>query len=122
MSPLSSDCPCKSSSWFKRSVTALPEGVNPVCSCCCTWRMKAAASFRRMLFLCTAASALSACGSIPPLHADGSYLTTQHGTARFRDALKGAQEYCGSRGLGVRHLGTDTPGLSISRFECVGPQ
>lgn len=62
---------------------------------------------------------LAGCGTYPPTHVDGNFVTTQHGTERFADALKGAAEYCAGRGLGVRHLGTDTPGRSISRFECV---
>lgn len=75
-----------------------------------------------MLFSLLAASLLSGCGSIPPTHSSGRYLTTQHGTARFPDALQGAAEYCAKLGLGVRHLGTDTPAMAISRFECVEPR
>ena len=62
---------------------------------------------------------LCGCGSIPPTSATGPHITTQHGTARFQDALAGAQEYCARRGQGVRHLGTDMAGMAISRFECV---
>lgn len=62
---------------------------------------------------------LAGCGSIPPSTASGNYITTEHGTARFQDALAGAQEYCAQRGMGVRHLGTDIAYMAISRFECV---
>ena len=86
---------------------------------CCTWPRKAAARFLRTSSCFLFASLLSGCGAIPPLHSEGRYLTTQHGTARFRDAMQGAVEYCAQRGMSVRHLGTDTPRLSISRFECI---
>jgi hypothetical protein len=63
---------------------------------------------------------LAACGPIQP-YASGNNLVSQHGTARFGDALAGAAQHCASRGMGVKSLGTDTPphGLSVSRFECV---
>lgn len=58
-------------------------------------------------------------GPIGPTQASGNYVTTEHGTARFSDALAGAAEYCARRGMGVRHLGTDSPYTAVSRFECV---
>lgn len=62
---------------------------------------------------------LAGCGTIQPTTASGRYITTEHGTARFGDALQGAKEYCARRGMGVRHLGTDRAYMAISRFECV---
>lgn len=62
---------------------------------------------------------LAACGSYKPTTATGNFLSIEHGTARFADAAKGAEEYCAARGLGVKHLGTDSEYRSVSRFECI---
>lgn len=64
---------------------------------------------------------LAGCGAIPPSSSSGRFITTQHGSARFMDAMQGATEHCGRMGLGAQHLGTDSPpqALSISRFQCV---
>lgn len=66
-----------------------------------------------------AVGCVSSCGTIQPTQASGRFITTQHGTARFNDAYQGARDYCAKLGLDVRHLGTDTPLQSISRFECI---
>lgn len=60
-------------------------------------------------------------GPVAPSSVSGNFVTTVHGTARYFDALQGAEQYCAMRGMGVRGLGTDTPpqSMSVSRFECV---
>ena len=72
---------------------------------------------RSILMTTALVSALAGCGTLPPTQASGDFVTTQHGEARFKDALQGAADYCAGRGKGMRHLGTDN--ASISRFECV---
>lgn len=62
-------------------------------------------------------AAAAGCGAIPPTHTTGRHVVTQHGSARFHDALQGAKDYC--RPLGVKYLGTERSGQAISRFECV---
>jgi hypothetical protein len=89
---------------------------------CSTWP---ASRLRRLLgtwSVLLAASLASGCGTIQPTHAEGRYVTTQHGVGRFQDALEGARQHCAKLGLGVRHLGTETPFKSISRFECIEPK
>lgn len=64
--------------------------------------------------------ALAGCGAIQPAPSTGRYFTTMHGSARFQDAMAGAEQHCSSLGLQVRHLGTDWGGgMLLSRFECV---
>ena len=63
---------------------------------------------------------IAGCGAIGPTVSGGRYLTIEHGSARFGDAVEGARQYCSSQGLGARHLGTDRGGyLMMSRFECI---
>lgn len=62
---------------------------------------------------------LAGCAPLQVPSDAGRYFTLQHGTARFQAAQEAARQHCAKQGLAVRHLGTDTPGLSISRFECV---
>lgn len=64
---------------------------------------------------------LAACGPIEVRPDVGRAFTIQHGTARFQDAMQGAQTHCSrDYGMAARHLGTDRGGeLLLSRFECV---
>jgi hypothetical protein len=61
----------------------------------------------------------SGCGSLPPTSATGNHISIQHGTARFRDAVAGANQYCAGRGMVARHVSTGGGAPSISTFECV---
>lgn len=67
------------------------------------------------------ALALSGC-AMGPIAVDervGNNFTIEHGTARFQDAMAGAQQHCARRGMNAKHLGTDRGGeLLLSRFEC----
>jgi len=59
-------------------------------------------------------------GTIKPDSAIGNFVTTQHGTMEFKEALQGAVKYCESRGMGVKHVGTNAAGIRpISNFECI---
>jgi hypothetical protein len=63
---------------------------------------------------------LVGCGTIQPHSASGNFVTTQHGTVRFADAMQGAADYCASRGMGIKHVSTTAQGIRpISSFECV---
>ena len=111
---------------FARKSSCSPSGdapqksKNPPSTSCSTWR-KSRSSLRlaTWFFLLAASFASAGCGTIQPTHAEGRYITTQHGVGRFQDALEGAKQYCAKLGLRVRHLGTETPFKSISRFECI---
>jgi hypothetical protein len=62
---------------------------------------------------------LAACGALPPTSATGNHVSIQHGTARFADAVAGANRYCAGRGMAARHVSTGGGAPSISTFECV---
>lgn len=67
------------------------------------------------------ALALAGCGPIEVRSDVGRQFTLEHGSARFQDAMQGAQTHCSrDYGMNARHLGTDRGGeLLLSRFECV---
>ena len=63
---------------------------------------------------------LTAClGPVKPSIISGNNLSTEHGTARIKDALMGAQGYCSSIGKNVKLIRTDCPGRCVSSFECI---
>jgi len=64
---------------------------------------------------------VAGCASSPiaPSSATGNHISIQHGTARFNDAVAGAQQYCSGRGMAARHVSTGGAAPSISTFECV---
>lgn len=73
-----------------------------------------------MRIACLFVFLLTGCGAIEPRPDAGRYFTLEHGTARFGDAMEGAQIHCARMGMTARHLGTDRGGeLLMSRFECV---
>ena len=57
-------------------------------------------------------------GPIKPSIISGNNLSTEHGTARIEDALKGAKTYCESIGKDVKLIRTDCPHRCMSTFEC----
>jgi hypothetical protein len=64
--------------------------------------------------------AVASCGnSKPKMVASGNYITTEHGYARYGDALAEAKAYCAKKDMAVRHLRTVEEYRSISYFECV---
>jgi|ETNmetMinimDraft_13_1059891.scaffolds.fasta_scaffold249621_2 hypothetical protein len=63
---------------------------------------------------------LSGCsGSIKPTMISGDFISTEHGTARTVDVMKGAQEYCELRNKKAKLVRTDCPWRCVSSFECV---
>ena len=75
-------------------------------------------NYKRYIFFIFFIS-LSSCGTIQPTYISGDYLTTEHGTARVKDAIQGAQEYCSSQGKNFKVVGTDCPWRCVSNFECI---
>ena len=49
----------------------------------------------------------------------GDSITTEHGTARIKDAMKGAEEYCELRDKKAKLIRTDCPWRCVSSFECI---
>jgi len=62
---------------------------------------------------------LSGCQSIKPNMTSGDFITTEHGTARIKDAMKGAEEYCELRDKKAKLIRTDCPWRCVSSFECI---
>lgn len=74
-------------------------------------------SMKTTVILCVL---LAGCGALTPHPDTGLHFTTEHGSARFGDAMEGARIHCSRLGMQAKHLGTDHGGvMMLSRFECV---
>ena len=64
---------------------------------------------------------LSACGGpVRPTLVSGDVISTEHGVARVRDAMDGAQAHCASAGKGVEQTRMDCgEARCVSTFRCV---
>lgn len=66
--------------------------------------------------------ALAACSGTPPeIVASGNYVTTTHRVLDFDGGKDLAENYCETRNMEARHIGTDVETRTISYFQCIEP-